>query len=284
MIQELTLVQAKQSPACFLYAYAPDTFLKAIPRKYGEIIAVKRAHERKLMALSAEKERMTLDAFAAEVKNAFVEMYEHTPAEALLILAQGGTIAGKDWSKGVYGIGATLVSTFAGQDGVTVRAEDGHILKNGVDITDITKTIYSPINGNVIPFQYFGVDDGVTYQSQYNKKDGKYYAQTFSNASGLFKAYNGSATSGSDAADIWGTITMWVEKVLNWILSFFGTSIEAETGKVMTPENTLPNQNADGFIQESGMSDAVKILLLAAAGGSLIASGALKGKKTKTVK
>ena len=281
MIQELTLAQAKQAPACFLYVWATEKFINAIPRKYADVIRVKAANEKKLMYLSAEKERMSYEDYANEVRGAFKETYDMTPERALLVLAQGGQVAGKDWASGVYGIGASLVNTFAGHEDVTVREDDGHILKAGADITDTTKTVYNTIKNTVVPYQLFGKADDITYMSQYNKKNGKYYAQTYSTSDSMYSAVTGKETLGSQTADIWGTITLWVEKVINWILAFFGSDVTIDTSKTMNADNTLPNQTADGFVQESGLGGSIGIALLLAAGLGLIATGGWKVSKSK---
>lgn len=278
---ELTISQACEHPADFMYIWASDDkFLRYIPQKYANIIKGKRANQRKILALSAEKYGAQQTAYEGAIYNAFIEAYDHTPAEALVILAQGGSIAGKNWSEGVFGIGA--VQSFSNNPNILVDAKTGHIYNGGTDITDTSKTVYSTVKGSVFPIQYVAQLDGVTYMSEYNKTLKKYYASTWSNADGTFSAKSGSAVKSSQSADIWGAIVASLDKFINWLLQLFtGSSVET-----ISAENTLPSQTADGFASAesgSGIAEASGILLALAAGGALIASGGIKlGKKAKS--
>lgn len=274
---ELTIEQACQHPADFMYIWADDQkFLPYIPKKYADIIRGKRANQRKILALSAEKFGTTEQAYTDAIREAFIDIYDHTPAEALIILAQGGSIAGKNWSEGVFGIGAVL--SFSNNPNILVDAKTGHIFNGGTDITDESKTVYGSVKGQVWPIQYVAQLDGITYMSNYNKVTKKYAAYTWSNAEGTYNAKSGSAFSPSQSSDIWGAIIASLDKFLNWLLQLFtGTSVET-----ITAENTLPSQTNDGFVstEDGGFIEAGGILLALAAGGALIASGGLKlGKK-----
>lgn len=298
MAVELTIKQAYEHPASFMYVWASDQFLNAINAKYASVIRMKRANQKKVLMLSAEKylgDYTKVNQYYDAIAAAFKEAYDVTPSGALLILAQGGEVAGKNWSEGVYGVGALPTSTFSGittGDGstVSVDAATGHIFYGNKDITDESKTVYNNVKGKVIAYQLFGKDDfGYVYMSQYNKTRKKYYAQTWTDDNGTnHKATNGNIIGASDGASIWGNINLdwdWIKNILNWLLSLFGITPIPEVGetKTLSADNTLPNQKADGFVQESGMSEAGTILLALAAGGALLAGG-LKGGKNKGVK
>lgn len=286
---ELTIQQAKEQSANFMYIWADEQkFLQYIDKKYASVIRVKKANQKKLLMLSAEKylgSSDKVDQYYDEIRAAFIDQYGHTPAEALVILAQGGEIAGKNWSEGVYGIGA-LPTSFSdyeinGQK-VTVDASTGAILLGSQDITDTSKDVYSTSGKKAIVYQRFSYEQagGVRFMSQYHKLQKKYAPQSWSDDHGTYSAKNGSEVSASSGASIWGNILESLQIFVNWILSLFGISTpERET---INTENTLPNQTADGFVQESGMLDAGGLLLVLAAGGALIATGGLKvGKKGK---
>lgn len=263
-------------PANFMYLWASENdFLQYIPKKYADVIRVKKANQLKVVYLIANNNEDTVKDYTAQIKQAFVNTYDMRPEEALVILAQGGTVAGKNWAEGVFGVGATKVLNFVGHDGITVRTEDGHILQNGMDVTDTTKTVYTTIKKQAVPYQLFATLDGVTYMSQYNKTSKKYYAQTYSTDKGTFNARTGSEVKASDGADLWGTILEFFDKFVNWLISLFSGSDR----QLLTAENTLPSQSQDGFVQESGMGEAGTILLLLAAGGLLMGSGMKKSKK-----
>lgn len=277
---ELTIEQACQHPADFLYIWASDEkFLPYIPKKFADIIKGKRANQRKILALSAEKYGTTQKAYEDAIYQAFIDIWEHTPAEALVILAQGGEIAGKNWEEGIFGIGA--VQTFSNNPKILVDAKNGHIFNNGADITDTSKTIYSTVKGQVFPVQYAAQLDGVTYMSKYNKITKKYAAYTWSNAEGTFSANSGSAVSSSQSSDIWAAVIQSLDKFINWLLQLFtGSSVET-----ITAENTLPSQTGDGFVskEEGGFAEAGGILLALAAGTALLASGGINvgGRKAR---
>ena len=289
---ELTIEQACEHPECFMYAWATEEFLSAIDPKYASIIRTKGNNERKVLILSADKylgDFSRANEYYQKVADAFYAKYDVSPLDALIILAQGGEVAGKNWKEGVYGVGALPTSTFAGitTDGggkVTVEAANGHIMYNGKDITDESKTVYNSVKGETIPYQLFGSDDfGYTFMSQYNKTRKKYYAQSYTDDEGVtHSASTGKRTDGTDSASIWGNIEMgwdWIKNILNWLLSLFGIQTIPEIGgsvDTIKPSNTLPNQQTDGFVSKAGMGTVGAVLLASAALGMLF-----MGKKKK---
>lgn len=293
---ELTISEAIKHPECFMYVWASDAFLNAINPQYAQIIRVKRANEKKVLMLSADKYLGGWDKvqqYYDAIAKAFKEEYKVYPDEGLIILAQGGELAGKNWSEGIYGVGA-LTDTFKGVDAnggaVTVDKTTGHIFYNGKDITDESKTVYGNVKGSVFPINYFGVDDfGSIYKSQYNKTLKKYYAASYVNDNGVTISASGKVSDGTESNSIWSAITMnwdWIKNILNWLLSIFGVQPIPETGdtsvETLSADNTLPNQKTDGFVTQSGMGDTGVILLCAAAAGYLLYG--TKGKKKKGIK
>ena len=279
---ELTIKQACEQSANFMYLWADEQkFLQYIKKEYANNIRVKKANQRKLLLLSAEKYGNTYDEYTTKIRAAFIEQYGMTPADALVVLAQGGEVAGKNWEEGVYGIGA-LPTTFSGYeiDGqvVTVNAETGAIFLGADDITDPAKDVYSTSGKKTIVLQRFSKEvNGVVFMSQYYKLKKKYAPKSYSTKDGSFSAKNGAAITAADGASVWGNVLESIQVFLNWILSLFGANIP--TKEQLTTENTLPNQKADGFAQEAGMTDAAGLLLILAAGGALVATGGLKKKK-----
>lgn len=269
---ELTITQAQKNAANFMYIWADKKeFLQKIDKKYANIIEGKKLNQIKLLKLSAEKYGKSYEEYISAIREAFIATYDVTPFEALVILAQGGSVAGKNWSEGVYGIGAIYVNVFTNNQAITVRESDGHILQNGTDITDESRTVYTTIKKQAVPYQLFATVDDVTYMSQYNKTRKKYHAQSYSTAQGQYSARTGNEINASDTADIWGTILSSIEIVVQWILSIFGgVTTNRET---ISAENTLPNQQEDGFVQEAGFGSATTTLLLLVAGGALLAGG-----------
>lgn len=292
-IVELTLDQAKKSPSCFMYLWADeDRLLRYMDKQSAAKIRVKKYNQIKLLQLSADKYKTSYETYMNAVRDAFEETYGMKPFAALVKLAQGGEVAGKNWKEGIYGVGsASFTNTFAGitnGDGskVTVDPANGHIMVSGKDVTDTGRTVYQEINGSAKEYQLFYEDDfGYTYMSQYDKSTGKYYAESWSDDSGaLHKASTGSLTNASDSASVWGNIELFMGKfqaILQWILSLFGIDTSS-TAEQLTAENTLPSQTQDGFVVGGGTLEAGGILVALAAGGLLLASsGKKKGKSKK---
>ena len=269
-----------------MYLWADDNkFLRYIKREYANNIRLKRAHQRKLLMEASGSITDVPESWTKAIREAFIEQWGCTPAEALVILAQGGQIAGKNWSEGVYGIGA-LTDNFNGitiEDKlVKVDPQTGHIYWGNQDMTD--QTVYGNVNGKAIATQLFwhcSKGDGMpdfTFMSQYHKLQKKYYAETYTREDGSsYAAKNGKEISAKDCSDIWAGIGICWNDVVDWILSLFG--LNTSDREMISAENTLPNQTTDGFAtSDSSMFEAGGLLLALAAGGALIAGGLGKKK------
>lgn len=274
-LETFTTEQARQNPGMFLYIFAPDEFLKAIPRKYANIIIGKAANQNKILLQSAKKYGITREDYTNAIREGFMEIYGKTPIEGLVILAQGGELAGKNWSEGVFGVGA-LSQSFTKMN-ATVNPDTGVTSVNGVTL-GVSNVVYSKSSSDDTAevYQVFCTDNstGVTYMSQL--KNGKYYAKSYSDKDGVKYNYNGVKMSSSDAATFWENILLWVQKFVDLIISIFGKDKDAE---LITASNTLPSQTTDGFVQESGFSEAGMLLLALVAGGALLTGGIGSRKK-----
>lgn len=275
MVRELKISEAKKHPANFLYIFADEKkFLQYIPVKYANIIRGKKANENKLLMLSAQKHKTTYDEYVSAIRQGFIDIYGITPAQALVELANGKTVAGKNWKQGVFGIGALKQAKFTGTS-YSVDADTGEILDNGVP-QPLDNTVYKEVNGKTVPFQKFVYDNttGYTFMSQLDESTGKYYATSKTDASGNITNALGAEMTTSDSASIWENVIMFAQQFIEWLISLFSGT----TTNTLTEENTLPDQQADGFVTEAGFGEAGAILLALAAGGALIASGSKKKK------
>lgn len=279
MAVELTIEQAKKSPANFMYVWAdPNRFLSKIDSKSAAIINAKRLNQIKVLKLSAQKYNTTYEAYTNAIHSAFVGYYGLTPAQALVKLANGGEVAGKNWVKGVYGIGATRRSNFYQNGNVKVDEKTGHILYNGKDVTSSDGVVYGKVKGKAFPISYSAVIDGKTYTSQYSKAAKKYYAGSYSTADGTKQNANGANIDASDSASVWESVILSLEQFLQWIVSLFSGGGKTET---LNAANTLPSQE-DGFISSSGLSEANTLLIFAVAIGALLfGKGGNKGGSKK---
>lgn len=282
-MRELTIKEACTSPASFMYVWADDQkFLPYIEARHREIIRGKKKNQVKILMLSADKylkdpNRWT--EYAEAIKKAFIDAFGMTPFNALCVLAEGGTVAGKNWNEGVYGVGSLYTSEFSGYEingqKVIVDPTDGRILKGSVDITDASKDVIGA--GGKITDRY-SRGESVTFHSHYYKIKKAWYAQSWSDDNGEFSARTGNAISSIDSSDIWSDIEMLLNKFVEWLTSLFVK--DEDKKEPITAENTLPSQKGDGFVQQAGMSTGAKIALALAAGGALLYSTTTSGKKT----
>lgn len=292
---ELTLDEARKQSSIFIYIFASDKYLSYIEKKYATVIKGKRANQRKLLTLSAQA-YLNSDAmyggkeykqYVDAVRSGFVETYGMEPEDALVKLALGEEVAGKNWAEGVYGTkGIGKSATFYGTN-VTVDPSTGHIFQDGKDYTDESKTVYKEIKKQAIPYQLFANIGETTYMSQYNKTYKKYYAQSYSNANGSFNASNGKVQSSTDAGTLWENVQLKTWDFLSFvkeIFAFFGINLDFGSSgggnkETINTENTLANQQADGYVQTAGMDYLTGALLAAVAAGTLFVG--IKGKKNR---
>lgn len=285
MIRELTIEQASKQPASFMYIFASDKYLSYIDKKYRDIIKTKRDNAIYLLKLSADKyfkDTNKWTDYRSAIATAFEDIYDMTPQKALTKLALGEEVAGKNWAKGVYGVGAVKGTTFVGVElngqAVTVNPETGHIYCGTQDITRESDTIYQEVKGKTIPYQYCGYStyDTMSFVSQYNKTTGKYYASTYSSDGVSYDAATNKVKTSSDSATIWESVFLNLQTFIDWILSFFGLG---NNSGAITEKDIVPNQKQDGYVTDSNTTEAGGILLLLAAGGALLAMGERRNAK-----
>lgn len=245
-MDKLTLDDALKSPTSFLYIFATDNFLAQLDSKTASIISKKRRNQKQLLVsiVTSTGYNDAVNKLSASMKSAF----GYTPAQILIKLAEGETVAGKDWTKGIYGIGATLREGFAGSN-VTVDKTTGKLLQNGVEISGQT-AIYGGKGKNTYT-TYTADVDGTTYTSIY--KDGAYYAGTYTTSEGKTFNSSGSETGLAGFSNIWSSISSflpYISAIISFVTSMFpdlygSTSMANRT--YITAANTVPSQS-DGFI------------------------------------
>ena len=244
----MKLADIKKAPQDFLYLYATDLFLSKLDQTTAAKIRDKRARQYKIVLNACKKEGANYADVVAELNEILKDNFSHSGADCLKILADGGEIAGKDWSKGIYGIGATTYEGFSGTD-ITVDPDTGKLLKAGEEITGQT-AIYGKNSTT-----YTAVVDGTTYTSQANK-DGMYSAGTYTNAEGkTFNPTGGAAGLGS-FSDIWAAISSFqpmIDSIITWLRSLFPDMFAGTS--TITAKNSVPSQK-DGFTQ-SGSGDTI---------------------------
>lgn len=275
----LTIEEVKKTPQNFLYIFASDKFLSYIDAKYASTIRTKRANQNLVLMRSADKHNKTYEEYFNAIQDSFIKIFDIKPEDALIKLAMGEEVAGKNWAKGVFGIGKIGRYDFAGSN-VTTDAQTGYMVVNG-EMVSSTEQVFDTKKGSETGLYqqiYKDLDTGKVYVSQYNKTLKKWYAQSYSDADGKTFNADGSAIGSADMSTIWEGIGLSLTTFLNWLLSLFGIST-GNKDEQLTEAKVLPNQVNDGFVFESGSG----LLLVAAAAGALI-FGSMAGDNKKKKK
>lgn len=264
---KLSLEDVKSKPESFLYVFASDSFCKSLGTKACNIIVGKRANQRKILLQSAENAGVKMEDYTNAIRDGFVETYGMKPAEALVKLAQGEEVAGKNWAEGVYGVGALYNSQFTQDLNVSVSPETGKILVGGTEAAGQNAIIANNCPNNVQGYSYTDPSTGATYSSRYRKVKKAYYAHLYADKDGNKYLSSGTKASSADGS-IWENTFTILEKLVNWILSLFGGTSTSTT--LISSENTAPSQT-DGFTtQHAGVSTVGVVLLAALAAGTLL--------------
>lgn len=244
-MNKVTLDDALKCPTDFLYIYATDKFLSQLDSKSASIIRSKRRNQQQLLISITTREGY--NDGVQKVEKAIENAFGYSPATILIMLAEGKQVAGKDWTRGIYGIGATLREGFSGSNGVTVNRENGKIMQNGVEVPGQT-AVYGKRKGT--EYTTYNVEiDGTSYNSVY--KDGSYYAGTRTNADGVSFDATGEKVGLEAFSDIWNSVVSfmpYISQIISFLRSLFPAIFGgADNRVVITPKNTLPSQS-DGFV------------------------------------
>lgn len=282
----LSTQNVKSHPEDYLYIFASDEFLNYLDVRSRMIIKQKRANQNKVIALCAKNASVDVSVYTDAIRQGFIDIYGITPAEILVKLASGETVAGKNWSEGVYGVGAiTKMVQFTQKTpgGSTVSVgTDGKFYLNG-DTTPENGTYDATIYRNGCPNGIGGYTlsdgDGGTYASAYSKTKKMYYASSYTAKSGEKYNPDGSAMGAAFSSDIWESILGFLDKFSQWLLSLFNMDTK---NTLANPKNVAPSQVTDGFAtEEAGLGTWGLALLASAAVGVMLWGDGLKGKKGK---
>lgn len=282
-------------PASSLYCFADEEkFIRYLGNK-AKIIRTKKAMQAKLLNTAAVDDGVSYQDALQQVKAAFVNIYGITPQQALVKLANGETVAGKNWAQGVYGIGATDATEFktlSGGQTITVDPTNGQIKANGSAVTSlVTDYTYSGVGKNkkVVENALSYTDaDGNCYISQYNKRTGKYYACSVTSKDGKKVDANGVALAAGDVSSIWVSLIENLKEFLQWIVNLFAGGQTLVTAKAAQPtQSDISSYAPDGSgTQTAGISGWVILglasVFFAAGGANGLFGKAQKSKKNKS--
>ena len=270
MAKQVTLADIKKCPQDFLYLFATKSFLAKIDPKSAAIISKKQDNQFKVLKHACEKENADYQATVKQLNQGLVDAFGYNATTILKMLAEGKTVAGKNWGKGIYGIGATTREGFAGTD-VTVNKDTGKIYQGGTEVAGQTA-----IYGEGGTTTYTATIGDRVYSSQY--MNNMYSAGTYTDADG--KTFNAEGTDVGLGGfnNIWSAISCLspiIEKLIVWLASLFPATFEGSS--VISKTNTVPSQS-DGFVQQSSIGTGLVFAGIAAAVYALAKRGG-KGKK-----
>lgn len=274
-------------PANSLYCFADEqNFIRYLGKK-AKIIRTKKAMQRQLLHTAAVDDGVSYQDALQQVKSAFVDIYGITPQQALVKLANGETVAGKNWKAGVYGIGdvsTTSFSTLSNGGTVSVNPVNGQIKVDGNPVaslvTDYTYTGIGKSKTTVVNAYSYTDASGNCYIAQYDKASGKYYACSVTTKDGVKLNANGAAMGAGDMSSIWVALIESFEKIIQWIVNLFGNGQQLITTKAAAPVQSDISSYEDDGTQNAGIS----FLFVLAMGAALFFAGGTKGLADKAKK
>lgn len=278
-----SLSQFYKQPANFLYIFASDSFISQLG-KWKSVIRIKKQNQKKLLNTTAVDEGITYETAYKNIAESFKSYYGVTPQKALTILASGGEVAGKNWSKGIYGIGATgevqVNYTGGGSNSSVAIDATGQFRDTNTGKTLTTEIVSFGKDGNPNCVKYTD-PQGNVYTADKTKKNGWVSSQFSNKATGQTYNANGTISTPADMSSIWESLSLSLSKIVEWLLSLFNKETGSDK-KLLTAANTQPTQQ-DGWVSNAGISPLVLIGVL---GGTILFSGGLTGfwKKAKKSK
>lgn len=263
-------------PIDYLYLWASDAFISKLGSK-AKIIKQKKYHQYQALykavtenekADSAAEYLTYYNKWIDEIAAAIKDTYGYTPAEILTRLALGQEVVGKNFSKGVFGVGETPSANFVQDTNYSVNPVTGQILANGV--APVNQTPIYGNSGQISGYSY--VVGGVQYQSSY--ENGQFVALSYSTDSSVQTA-NGKSFDFSKAT-FWQNANNYmpmIDKILSWVTSIVNSFFPNRT--VLTTENTVPQQTEWVYEKKEDSADGTGLLLA----GGMLAVGLLVGSK-----
>ena len=271
----------RRSPGDFLYAFLSDDDILSIARVMG-VTAADTIQNKRLNQIKLLKGAYNGTPDYSELGGWIKDAYGYTPQEVFLKLVSGESVAGKDWKRGVYGVGATPRSNYNDGSSYAVDPKTGKLTKDG-GVLSGGVPIFTNGSGGTFISGYSYMLNGRSYTSKLGD-DGSFYANTYGTDSGAWFA-DGSVYTVSKGSNFWeglGTYFPLIKSIISWLISaivkLFGSS-KSDNGTTITTENTVPKQ--EEFMVESSRGSMLPVMALAFVGGYLLLSGQKKknGKK-----
>lgn len=264
----------QKTPANYIYIFVNDNFLSLVAKYISPTAAqtIKAKRTKQLKVLTNPK---IYGSYAEVVKTGYNELsgwifdaWGYTPQEILKKLLAGQECAGKNWAKGIYGIGKTQQNAWTGNSDLYVDTATGNLIsRSGV-------TVGEPVNiynnkGGIIGKTY--TVNGSNYSVNYVNNG--WYAGAMGNKEGMFNP-DGSVFTGADSSSIWESVQSsmsYFSGFLEWLFKLLGID-KSKDRETITAQNTIPSQgelstrvtkkdNSDGLLLLGGIGLAAYLFL-----------------------
>ncbi|MBQ7387878.1 MAG: hypothetical protein IJW01_00635 [Paludibacteraceae bacterium] len=295
----VTLQNILDQPIAFLYVFAnfdiPDVgnFLDTIGNKRS-IIYGKMRNQQQLIKNRLIAERGNADyyqEFLAELEAKIEDDFGLTPHVILVKLAMGETIAGKNWEKGVYGVGNLTNITNLSQQ-TTIPSKTYSLYNYNVATGKFTNKNGNSVLANPIlgtkPDGSYGITGwtsvlGNNYTVTSNISPTGSYNITSVGSDSSQQNANGTLFKNANSSNLWASLGTYLPYI-GMILAIIGSLVSLFKGNsswswgnagLLNSYNTYPCQKdwADFNDDNEGMTTSDLLLLAAAAGAVyLIAS------------
>lgn len=269
----------QRSPGDFLYVFLSDDNILTISRTMGadkaKIINRKRLNQLKLLKAAYDG---NIDKGKADVRNWIVATYGYNPEQVFLKLVAGEAVAGKNWKKGIYGVGNLPSDTFADGSSYKVDSNTGKLTLDGSEVDGGTPLYLNNSKGESYIDGWAYVIGNKSYTTELNA-DGNYYASCYGTENGGYFA-NGDAFNVSQSSNFWSGLSTYfplvkslLDVLIKALTKLFGSD-KGDDGNTIEPKNTVPTQ--DEFMVGDNKSSILPILAVALMGGYLLLSGKKK--------
>lgn len=274
-----TLADIKKCPIDYLYLWASDEFISELGSK-ARIIKAKKYNQYQTLWKTIVSNNKTAGAaelqelykqWTSEIAAEIQATYGYTPGEILVRLAMGEEVAGKDFGKGVYGVGSTPQTTFVQNPNYEVDSTTGQIKAGGGEIGNPT-----PIYGNNGEISGYSYQVG-NQQFQSTYENGQFVALSYSDPNGVQNA-NGQSFSSANGS-FWQNANNYMP-IINSVLSWVSTIVNSyfPQRQVLQPSNTVPVQTE--WVDAEKDNTGLLIGGIAVAGALLLTmKNPFKGKK-----
>lgn len=233
------LDQVLKCPVDFIYLFASDKFIASLSGAYRTTVYKKNVLQRQYINRSAREAGENYQDWLNKISQEIVNTYGMKPSEILNRLASGQNVAGKNWSAGVYGVGATNYEGFSQNTAITVDKGTGKLMQAGKEIQGQT-AVYSG-SGKVVG--YTATVDGAQFQSK--RSGSNYYAGMYSTTDGAFNA-DGSQYQAINSESIYQSMQSWlpmIQQFMQWLISLFNISVAQPTQVVASQSDWIKTKN-----------------------------------------